>query len=149
MKHSCYCFRLQSCSLSPGQKIVLLHNPGPCTLTGRGDCNASQPASAPCCARASMRMKMRLRSQVCRGSSRTFNSYTRAANVDSSGTVEPPLLLLSFELGRRHDAKPPRSARLEQDETYASPSLHGAALEQRGTHTWVYVTCMMQPLPLG
>lgn len=32
--HAAAC--LQSCSLSPGQKIVLLHNPRPCTIAERG-----------------------------------------------------------------------------------------------------------------
>lgn len=44
---------LQCCSLSPGQKIVLLHNPRPCTITGRGHGKrASQRAMLCMCVHA-------------------------------------------------------------------------------------------------
>lgn len=135
---------LQSCSLSPGQKIVLLHNRGPCTTTGR---EWRGRVNAPCCASALTHMKIKLRSQVCRGCSCAFNSYTRALVV-SSRTVKapsraqfcawtsPPTWTSLRPLGW-NKMKPTRLRRA-RGSPWATRKL-----------TRVYVTCMTRPLPLG
>lgn len=48
----------------------------------------------------------------------------------------------SFALRRRHQAK------MEQEETYGTPSCTEQPLSNM-EDTWVHVTCMMRPLPLG
>lgn len=73
--------------------------------------------------------------------------YTCAHTLFQAEPSSLPLLH-SFVLGRRHHAKLPQSAPLEQDETYAPPSCTEQPLSNT-ERTWVYVTCMMRPLPLG
>lgn len=141
--HAAAC--LQSCSLSPGQKIVLLHNPGVKNINGTRIWQTSQPARhvvhvRRCVRKLDCAPKCVREVHVCL-------IYTCVHTLFPAELSSLPLLH-SFALGRRHHAKLPQSARLEQDETYAPPSCTEQPLSNM-ERTWVYVTCMMRPLPLG
>lgn len=103
---------------------------------------ANEPASAPCCARASMRMNIRLRSHVCQASSCAFNLYIRSVWFLGNRQASPA----QFQMLRPR--KTPENTRLKHDGTYMPTPCTGQPLSNT-EHTWVYVTYMMRPLPWG